>query len=86
MTINGLDRTAGACRSRAHCITAFLHQHVFLRVNVLKKPHRDAAFVSVCLNKIERVVASLSLPVGCYYSVELGFCEEYYLTASFGDA
>ena len=78
--INKRDGTAGACKSRAYPASAYLHEHVFLVVSFLRKPHRDDVFMKSLREKIESVLISY-LPRGCYYSIEMSFSGEYYLTA-----
>ncbi len=41
-----LDDQSGECKGRAHKVVDYNHPHVLLRVSMLPKPHRDAAFAA----------------------------------------
>lgn len=77
--INELDASAGACKSRAYPASEYLHAHFYLRIALLKKPHRDPDFMRNLLEKLEELVKPL-LPSECYCSFELTFSSEYYST------
>lgn len=79
-TINELDASAGVCKSRAYPSKNYLHRHFYMRVALLKKPHRDDAFMKNCLERLE-TIAKAKLPSGAYCSVELVFSNDYYLTS-----
>ncbi len=41
-----VDDRSGECKGRAHKVVDYNHPHVLLRVSMLPKPHRDAAFAA----------------------------------------
>lgn len=77
--INDIDSSAGVCKSRAFCINNFLHTHCFIKVSMLKKQHRDKAFMQNLLEELQAIVVSY-LPKHIYYSIEIDFFGDYYLT------
>lgn len=77
--INHLDPSAGACKSRAYPTTAYLHTHVYLHLQLLKKPHRDASFMQNCSRQLEMLLKT-RLPVECFYAIDVTFASEYYIT------
>lgn len=77
--INEIDSSAGACKSRAFCIDSFLHTHCILKITMLKKSHRDQVFMNALLKKLQALVVSY-LPKNIFYSIDLKFSAEYYLT------
>lgn len=79
-TINEMDASAGVCKSRAYPSSDFLHTHILVKIDVLKKPHRDTVFMQTLLKNIEQTVTHI-LPNGCYYSIGLNFSGEYYVTS-----
>lgn len=78
--INELDSSAGVCKSRAYPAMDYLHTHFYLRVALLRKPHRGKIFMEECLKRIKHNIEQ-TLPSGCYYSIELVFSSEYYVTS-----
>lgn len=77
--ISNFDPSAGACKCRAYPATEFLHTHVLLNIRLLRKPHRDEAFMNTLLNKLKSILES-AVPNGCSYAVDLSFFSGYYLT------
>jgi len=73
------DAGAGACKGRAYPAAVTHHSHVTLRVAMLDKPHRDAAFMSALLADVERAVKAL-IAQPCAVAVELSFSSPYYAT------
>ena len=78
--INKIDSTAGDCKSRAYPTMDYLHTHIYIHISLLKKSHRDVDFMKNCIGKIENIIKPV-LPKGCYYSVELNFSSDYYITS-----
>lgn len=75
--IAGHDSTAGQCKGRAFAIETTHHRHVFLRIAVLKKAHRDSAFMTVLQTKLLEVLSpTVSAP--CNVAVELNWTSEQY--------
>lgn len=81
-TIAAQDAQAGDCKGRAHRLDAFHHSHVLLTVAVLKKPHRDDAFMAALLDAITAVLDG-HLTQNCARSVELRFLSAHYRTGTF---
>ncbi|MCI5057784.1 MAG: hypothetical protein MRY83_16835, partial [Flavobacteriales bacterium] len=77
--MNGMDHTAGVCKSRAYPTSEYMHSHCYVRVSVLRKPHRDQNFMQNCFEQLNSLVGS-AVPDGAYYSVELAFSGNYYFT------
>lgn len=77
--LNDIDSTAKTCKSRAFCMTQYLHSHVYLEMKLLRKPHRDADFMQACLKMLDDLIKPY-IPLNTYYSINLEFMGEYYLT------
>ncbi len=77
------DSGAGACKGRAYPASAYHHTHALLEVAVLRKPHRDAAFMNALLDDLTVLLQS-KLPGGCACSVALNFSSDYYYTGKTG--
>lgn len=73
------DDTAGDCKGRAWPAALFLHDHLLAEITLLRKPHRDAAFM-------ERLEADLfaclkrAAPKGCWVSMTVSFAPDNYRT------
>ena len=78
-TINEFDSTAGACKSRAYPAPQYLHEHITIEIQVLRKPHRDEAFMQNLLNKLTQELRILA-PKNCYFALKLDFTSVYYIT------
>lgn len=78
--LNEIDPTAKTCKSRALPVSQYLHSHVFLEVKLLRKPHRNPAFMKNCLEALESILKPF-IPLNAYYSVSLEFLSDYYLTS-----
>ena len=78
-TIARHDSGAGACKGRAYPASAYHHTHALLEVGVLRKPHRDAAFMTALLDDLTALLQS-HLPSGCACSVALNFSSDDYFT------
>lgn len=77
--LNEIDPTAKVCKSRALSVSQYLHSHLFLEVKLLRKPHRDAAFMQRCLKMLDDLIKPY-IPLNTYYSINLEFMGEYYVT------
>ena len=73
------DGGAGACKGRAYPAETAHHSHVLLEVQVLNKPHRDAAFMQGLLADLVGLLDA-ALPKGTERAVSLGFAEPFYAT------
>jgi hypothetical protein len=73
------DSSAGECKCRAYPAKEALHTHVLLQVAVLRKPHRDHAFMQSWQVSLTSLLAGY-VPVECHYAVELSFASDYYST------
>jgi hypothetical protein len=78
-TISQLDSGAGVCKSRAYPCQEYQHSHILLEVLLMKKAHRDNAFMDSCLKKIEACVMKY-IPDNCYYSIAVDFLSENYIS------
>lgn len=75
-TIHKADASAGLCKGRALPIAVTHHDHVLLRIRVLEKPHRDAAFMHALLEDLHTTLQPL-ISSPCELSIELGFQSPY---------
>lgn len=75
--IASCDDSAGACKGRAHPLEQTHHQHVLLRLRMLRKPHRDDAFMQGLLATLQTELAPL-IPPPAILGIELGFLEPHY--------
>lgn len=78
-TILNHDDGAGACKGRAYPAPGYHHTHVTLRVTMLSKPHRDAAFTSALLNSLEAVLRDRILQP-CELALGVEFSGAHYKT------
>lgn len=63
--IHAYDPSSGACKGRAHPIAEFNHTHIYLRLSMLPKEHRDAEFAKGLGQKlIDVLVSYASAPCG----------------------
>ncbi|WP_136684750.1 hypothetical protein [Falsirhodobacter xinxiangensis] len=53
--IAAFDTAAGVCKGRLHPVDGH-HSHVFLRLSLLPKPHRDAAYAAELGKKLAEVI------------------------------
>ncbi|MFE3836326.1 hypothetical protein [Pseudogemmobacter sonorensis] len=56
--VRAFDAGAGVCKGRAHPVAEFHHSHIFLRLSLLPKPHRDAEYAA----ELGRRLAALLRP------------------------
>lgn len=75
--INTTDELSGECKCRAYPATDYLHSHCFLQVMILKKPHRDDAFMKAMLHQLTELLKQ-NISEDCTVSIELGFLSDYY--------
>lgn len=76
-TIAAHDDSSGACKGRAYPLAGTHHTHVLLRLRMLRKPHRDDAFMQSLLSALQTALKPL-IPSPCILGVELGFLEQHY--------
>jgi len=74
--IKAADAGAGSCKGRAYPLAQTHHDHVFLHIRVLDKPHRDAAFMKALLADLHGALDPL-IAGPCTFSIELGFQSPY---------
>lgn len=73
------DDGAGACKGRAYPTDLYHHSHIAISVALLRKPHRDAAFLQALLDDLEqRLKARIAQP--CAFSLGLTFSGDAYVT------
>lgn len=73
------DSSTGVCKSRAFISDQSSHSNIAFRIALMQKPHRDKPFMLQCLNNLEAAIKP-HLPDGIYYSVEVVFLSEHYLS------
>lgn len=71
------DSGSGMCKGRAHALEKTHHTHVFLRLRMLNKPHRDDAFMQELLSALQTALHP-QIPAPCILGIELGFLEQHY--------
>lgn len=74
--IKAADAGAGTCKGRAYPLEQTHHDHVFLHIRVLDKPHRDAAFMNALLSDLH-IALDPMIGTACTFSIELGFQSPY---------
>lgn len=82
-TIAAHDDTSGACKGRAFPLADTHHTHILLRLRMLRKPHRDDAFMQKLLTALQTALEPL-VPTPCILGVELGFLEPHYASRTLG--
>ncbi|MEH6645153.1 hypothetical protein [Sulfitobacter sp.] len=75
--IGAYDSNAGDCKGRAFALEKTHHAHILLRLRMLRKPHRDDAFMQGLLAALQTELRS-HIPPPCILGVELGFLETHY--------
>ena len=75
--IQSHDAAAGACKGRAHVLETTHHVHILLRVRMLKKPHRDEAFMQALLAALQSALRPI-VPGPCILGIKIGFLETHY--------
>ncbi len=76
------DPESGACKGRAYPAETFLHTHILIRISMLSKPIRDAAFTARLLSDLETNLKSF-LSRDCYFSLAIDYSGPTYLTNEF---
>lgn len=71
------DDKSGACKGRAYPLEVTHHDHVLLRIRMLRKSHRDDAFMQALLTALQTELRPL-VPAPCILGIELGFLEQHY--------
>ncbi len=75
------DAGAGACKGRAHPLVQTHHDHALLRVRMLRKPHRDDAFMQTLLTALQDALRPM-MPGATILGVEIGFLEPHYASTT----
>jgi len=75
------DDSAGQCKGRAHPLAQTHHTHALLRVRMLRKPHRDDAFMQGLLAALQTALREV-VPAPCILGIELGFLEPHYTSVT----
>ncbi|MCT4559554.1 MAG: hypothetical protein N4A61_16020 [Pelagimonas sp.] len=73
------DSGAGACKGRGYAASDYHHTHLLVTLNLLTKPHRDAAFSQALMADIEAGVKA-HLTQSCHVSLALHYSDAYYIT------
>lgn len=79
--IHANDSSSGDCKGRAHPCVQTHHTHVLLRLRMLDKPHRDAAFMQTLLTALQTALRPM-LPAPCILGIEIGFLEQHYASVT----
>ena len=74
------DADSGETKGRCYPIATFRHTHCVLRISMLSKPHRDQAFSERLLEDLERMVQTAFPGRRFFYSVDLSFSGDFYVT------
>ena len=77
--LNGHDSSSGVCKGRAYPASSFRHTHVLFEINILRKPHRDEAFVQGLVEDLERQLKGV-IGQSCYFSLAVDFSPVGYVT------
>ncbi|MCI5039931.1 MAG: hypothetical protein MRY81_09625 [Donghicola eburneus] len=75
--IHDHDPSSGACKGRAHRIAEFNHSHIYLRLAMLPKEHRDAVFAQELAKKLSDALTSYAQSP-CGINVNIRFELEHY--------
>ena len=73
------DAGSGACKGRAYPAAVFHHSHMLVRLSLLTKPHRDAAFTEALMADLEQAVKAM-IPQPCFFSLALEYSGAHYVT------
>lgn len=70
--LRGFDAGASNCKGRAHLVEDFHHDHIHLKLSLLPKAHRDAAWAQELGSLLAGVLKPLANP-GATVTVNLTF-------------
>ncbi|WP_299722658.1 hypothetical protein [uncultured Tateyamaria sp.] len=73
------DAGSGECKGRAYPAAEFHHSHLLADISLLRKSHRDAAFMRALTDDLEVAIKAM-IPVACFFSLNLHFSSETYVT------
>ena len=82
-TINAHDPGAGACKCRAYPTDLFHHTHALFSITMLRKDHRDKAFVDNLLQDLERKLKA-EIRQSCQFSLQIEMSPDSYITNTKG--
>ena len=77
--LNAHDPESGSCKGRAYPAETFLHSHILIRISMLSKPIRDAAFTARLLGALEPALKA-HLTQDCYFSLAIDYSGPTYVT------
>ena len=78
-TIHSVDQAAGLCKSRGYKASDHMHKHIYIKVLLQDKLHRNGKFLNKLLTNLNNDLKKL-IPKDCLYSIELKFLSKYYFT------
>ena len=81
-TIGAHDAGAGECKCRAYPSEQTNYTHLMVSVVMLRKPHRDAAFLDGLLRDLEAAIKA-QLTQSCRFSLGIEFSGDAYVTGVF---
>jgi hypothetical protein len=73
------DPGSGDCKGRAYPAPVSRHAHLIAEITMLRKPHRDAAFMAALREDIAGYLRQ-HLPRPCWMSLNMTFSGDTYLT------
>ena len=77
--LNEHDSSSGVCKGRAYPASSFKHTHILFEISILRKPHRDEAFVQGLVDDLEGQLKGL-IGQSCYFSLSVDFSAVGYVT------
>lgn len=77
--ISTYDTVSGQCKGRAFPVAVTHHRHIYVRLKLLAKPHRDAAFFQGLLETLDSALDPL-IPKDCAFSFEVETFSPHYIT------
>ena len=81
-TILAHDAGAGECKCRAYPCEQTNYTHLLVSVVMLRKPHRDTAFMAALLHDLEETIKA-QLSQNCRFSLGIEFSSDSYVTNAF---
>lgn len=75
--IRAFDDSAGECKGRAHRVAESHHAHLLLRLALLAKPHRDAAYTEELGQRLAKALAAHATSP-CAVNVQITFDLDHY--------
>ena len=80
--LKSADSGTGVCKGRVHAIEVFLSSHLHIDVQVLRKPHRDEAFMLDLADALKSAIEPL-LKQPCELTLAVRYLPPAYITGHF---